>query len=265
MVAADSITDAQFFHGSPPISRDVFKKREANLLRKLKQGKIEAIARRSQWIHQCEEEDGCSTLLRDKPRVIKTLTERFSHLRAWNVDEDYDETCLSAASSSPTSVLLKNKDSASNKSGDNDCFCCSKQVTEEEQEEVFRDAYSDDYSDALSMFDEEDTSQSNKSLSTEKQPEKDTEQNKEDYSCPICAEKMDETDLLFKPCSCRYKMCLFCYKKLNEDTGACPFCREKYVQQTSSSNSGVVTFQQRGCAPLPLSSLFQGLDDDDST
>ena len=79
-----------------------------------------------------EEEDGFSRL-RDKPPEIKTLSDRFSHLRAWSVDDEDDETGLSAAtaSGSPTSVL-KNKDSDSN----NDCFCCSKQLTEEEEASV---------------------------------------------------------------------------------------------------------------------------------
>ncbi|KAL0731792.1 hypothetical protein Bca4012_027886 [Brassica carinata] len=151
------------------------------------------------------------------------------------------------------------------------CFCHFKQVTEEEeQEEAFVDANddsSDDYSDAMSMFVEEGPSQGNKNKSTstakpEPSPEKATDDQKkeEDDCCPICAEKMDETDLLFKPCSsCEYKMCLFCYKTINEDTGVCPGCRTKYEQQTSSS-SVEVSFQQRGGDPVTLSSSFQGLD-----
>ncbi|KAG2313319.1 hypothetical protein Bca4012_027890 [Brassica carinata] len=242
-MVADSITDSQLFRGSP-IARDDFKKRKANLLRKIDD------ARRSQWIHQCEEEDGCSRL-RDKPPEIKTLSDRFSHLRAWSVDDDSDddETGLSAATaSSPTSVL-KNKDS--------DCFCCSKQLTEEEEASV--DANDEE---------EEGPSQSdhNKSTSTAKpeEPSADQKKKKEDECCPLCAEKMDKTDLRFKPCSsCEYKVCLFCYKRINEDTGVCPGCRTKYEQKTGSSSGGEVTFQQqRGGDPLPLSSAFQGLDSD---
>ncbi|KAL0731794.1 hypothetical protein Bca4012_027888 [Brassica carinata] len=252
-MVADSITDSQLFRGSP-IARDDFKKRKANWVRKLKQWKIDD-ARRSQWIHQCEEEDGCSRL-RDKPPEMKTLGDRFSHLRAWRADDDSDdddETGLSAAtaSGSPTSVL-KNKDSDSN----NDCFCCSKQLTEEEEASV--DANDEE---------EEGPSQSdhNKSTSTAKPEEPSGDQKKkEDECCPLCAEKMDKTDLRFKPCSsCEYKVCLFCYKRINESTGVCPGCRKKYEQQQTGSNSGgEVTFQQRGGDPLPLSSSFQGLDSD---
>ncbi|KAG2313318.1 hypothetical protein Bca52824_024875 [Brassica carinata] len=187
-MVADSISDSQLiFHGSP-ILRDVFKKRKADLLRKLKHCKVDD-ARRSKWTHQ-------------------------SFVDA--IDDS-----------------------------------------------------SDDYSDAMSMFVEEGPSQSgqNKSTSTAKpepSPEKATDDQKkeEDDHCPPCAEKMDETDLLFEPCSsCGYKMCLFCYKTINEDTGVCPGCRKKYEQQTSSNNGGV-SFQQRGGDPVTLSSSFQGLDSD---
>ncbi|KAF2563579.1 hypothetical protein F2Q70_00016082 [Brassica cretica] len=189
-MVADSITeDSQLSHGSP-ITRDVFKKRKAYLLRKLKQCKVDGA-------HQ------------------------------WTVEDD------------ETVVLSDNSSD-------------------------------DDYSDALSMFnEEEDPSESNKkSSSTTEKPEppspeeKATDEEKEDDDCPLCAEKMDATDLLFEPCSsCEYKMCLFCYNKIKVGTGVCPGCRTKYEQQTSS-NSGEVSFQQRGGDPIRLSSSFQGLDDD---
>ncbi|KAF8074314.1 hypothetical protein N665_1114s0004 [Sinapis alba] len=82
--------------------------------------------------------------------------------------------------------------------------------------------------------------------------------------CPLCTEKMDATDLLLEPCSCcEFKLCLFCYNDINEEgTGVCPGCRKKYEQQTSSNREVVVTFQHHGLAPVPLSSSFQGPDDD---
>ncbi|XP_013617276.1 PREDICTED: uncharacterized protein LOC106323746 [Brassica oleracea var. oleracea] len=143
-------------------------------------------------------------------------------------------------------------------------------VEDDETVVISDNSSDDDYSDALSMFnEEEDPSESNnKSSSTTEKPEppspeeKATDEEKEDDDCPLCAEKMDATDLLFEPCSsCEYKMCLFCYNKIKVGTGVCPGCRTKYEQQTSS-NSGEVSFQQRGGDPIRLSSSFQGLDDD---
>ncbi|KAJ4909306.1 RING/U-box superfamily protein [Raphanus sativus] len=182
-----------------------------------------------------------------------------------SVDED-DESGLSAGgSSSPTSVI-KNEDSGS--VDNDDCFCCSKQVTEEEAFVDAHDGSSDeDYRDALSMSNEEDPSQSDENKDDDYSDAlsmmfKDDDQKKEDDDCPLCAEKMDETDLQFELCSCGYKICLFCYKNLKEDTGLCPACRKKYKNQQTSSNIGEVSFQQqRGGDPVPLSSAFHGLDD----
>ncbi|XP_009128573.1 uncharacterized protein LOC103853412 [Brassica rapa] len=192
-MVADSITDdSQLSHGSP-ITRDVFKKRKANMLRKLK--------------HECKV-DGA----RRQQRTV----------------EDDDETVVLSGNYSD-----------------------------------------DDYSDALSMFnEEEDPSESNnKSTSTTEKPEppspeeKATDGEKEGGLCPLCAEKMDATDLLFEQCaSCEYKMCLFCYNNINESTRVCPGCRKKYEKQTSG-NSGEVSFQRRGGDPIPLSSSFQALND----
>lgn len=230
------------------------------------------------------------------------------------VDSD-DETDLSA--SSPTSVL-KNKDSDSNKSV-HDCFCCSKQITEEE-EEAFDDAYDnwEDFSDALNSFESEGTLQhedsqrkkssphKDKCCKQEASPEKavlhhhrvDSRKNSKDKckqealpekamihrnvgrknkkkksdqkkeggggggdeisECPICSEEMDATDLSFLPCPCGFRLCLFCHKQINENDGRCPACRNKYEQ--TSSNSGEVSFQQRGRGTVRLSPSFKGLD-----
>lgn len=143
-------------------------------------------------------------------------------------------------------------------------------VEDDDETVVLSGNYSDDdYSDALSMFnEEEDPSESNnKSTSTTEKPEppspeeKATDGEKEGGLCPLCAEKMDATDLLFEQCaSCEYKMCLFCYNNINESTRVCPGCRKKYEKQTSG-NSGEVSFQRRGGDPIPLSSSFQALND----
>ncbi|XP_024012519.1 uncharacterized protein LOC18008534 [Eutrema salsugineum] len=166
-MVADSITDSELSHGSP-ISRDFAMKRKANWFWKLKQWKIDA--RRRQWIYQWkranagEEENGSRLRsLRDKLTDRKKASDRIITGKAWSIDHgersyeftkcDHDNNDDDLSSSSPTSVL-KNKDSHSSKSGD-DCFCCSNQIIEGE-EEAFDDAYEnwDDFSDALNFFDE---------------------------------------------------------------------------------------------------------------
>lgn len=56
----------------------------------------------------------------------------------------------------------------------------------------------------------------------------------EDVYCPICVEAMDFTDLATALCSCNFKVCLWCYKRICEDDGAqarCPNCRTVYDQE----------------------------------
>ena len=130
---------------------------------------------------------------------------------------------------------------------------------------LFNNSTDDDYSDALSMFNEEEDPSESTSTTEKPEPpspeEKGTDEKKEGDDCPVCAEKMDATDLLFEQCaSCEYKMCLFCYNNINESTRVCPGCRKKYEKQTSG-NSGEVSFQRRGGDPIPLSSSFQALND----
>nr|GMC72169.1 TPRXL isoform X1 [Ipomoea batatas] len=47
-------------------------------------------------------------------------------------------------------------------------------------------------------------------------------------SCPICYEDLDLTDTSFIPCSCGFKVCLFCHKRILEEDGRCPGCRKQY-------------------------------------
>ncbi|PWA76746.1 Zinc finger, RING/FYVE/PHD-type [Artemisia annua] len=49
-------------------------------------------------------------------------------------------------------------------------------------------------------------------------------------ACPICCEDLDMTDSSFLPCPCGYRLCLFCHKRILEDNGRCPGCRQKYEQ-----------------------------------
>eukprot|EP01018_Ginkgo_biloba_P021705 Gb_13480 [translate_table: standard] len=48
-------------------------------------------------------------------------------------------------------------------------------------------------------------------------------------SCPICYEDLDVTDSNFVPCSCGFRLCLFCHKRIIEQDGRCPGCRKRYV------------------------------------
>ncbi|KAI0488684.1 hypothetical protein KFK09_028523 [Dendrobium nobile] len=57
-------------------------------------------------------------------------------------------------------------------------------------------------------------------------------------SCPICVEDFDLTDSSFLPCSCGFRICLFCHKKiLEEGDGRCPGCRKKYDRVACMENS----------------------------
>ncbi|XP_047332819.1 uncharacterized protein LOC124936368 [Impatiens glandulifera] len=47
-------------------------------------------------------------------------------------------------------------------------------------------------------------------------------------SCPICFEDLDFTDSRFLPCSCGFRLCLFCHKRILEEDGRCPGCRKRY-------------------------------------
>lgn len=47
-------------------------------------------------------------------------------------------------------------------------------------------------------------------------------------SCPICCEDLDYTDSSFYPCSCGFRLCLFCHKRILEEDGRCPGCRKPY-------------------------------------
>ncbi|XXG52353.1 hypothetical protein AAC387_Pa03g0719 [Persea americana] len=46
--------------------------------------------------------------------------------------------------------------------------------------------------------------------------------------CPICCEELDFTDSSFLPCSCGFRLCLFCHNRILEADGRCPGCRKHY-------------------------------------
>lgn len=70
-------------------------------------------------------------------------------------------------------------------------------------------------------------------------------------SCPICYEDLDVTDSSFLPCSCGFRLCLFCHKRILEADGRCPGCRKLYDHKNSNMcfNEGVTPFQlSRSCS-----------------
>ncbi|KAI9313391.1 hypothetical protein BX666DRAFT_1976037 [Dichotomocladium elegans] len=54
----------------------------------------------------------------------------------------------------------------------------------------------------------------------------------EDYECPLCMEELDIADRNFKPCTCGYQICRFCWHHIRENlNGRCPACRREYSDQ----------------------------------
>lgn len=56
-------------------------------------------------------------------------------------------------------------------------------------------------------------------------------------SCPICYEDLDITDSRFFPCSCGFRLCLFCHKRILEADARCPGCRKCYARMNLSTSS----------------------------
>ncbi|KAJ7974485.1 General negative regulator of transcription subunit 4 [Quillaja saponaria] len=52
--------------------------------------------------------------------------------------------------------------------------------------------------------------------------------NSQPSPCPICCEDFDVTDSCFLPCSCGFRLCLFCHKRILEADARCPGCRKLY-------------------------------------
>ncbi|PSS07825.1 CCR4-NOT transcription complex subunit like [Actinidia chinensis var. chinensis] len=58
-------------------------------------------------------------------------------------------------------------------------------------------------------------------------------------SCPICCEDLDLTDSSFLPCSCGFRLCLFCHKRILEEDGRCPGCRKQYGHEPAEGEATV--------------------------
>ncbi|OAY47704.1 uncharacterized protein LOC110617214 [Manihot esculenta] len=66
--------------------------------------------------------------------------------------------------------------------------------------------------------------------------------------CPICCEELDVTDSSFLPCTCGFRLCLFCYNRiLHVEDGRCPGCRKNYEGNAEeaelSVSGGSLTFR----------------------
>ncbi|KAL3618012.1 hypothetical protein CASFOL_038333 [Castilleja foliolosa] len=77
-------------------------------------------------------------------------------------------------------------------------------------------------------------------------------------SCPICFEDFDCTDSSFLPCSCSFRLCLFCHKRILEEDARCPGCRKKYecepVEAEATVDGGSLTFRlARSCSMITRS------------
>lgn len=80
--------------------------------------------------------------------------------------------------------------------------------------------------------------------------------NVESVPCPICCEDLDSTDSRFFPCSCGFRLCLFCYKRILEDDGRCPGCRKQYepIKGEATIDGGSLTFKLgRSCSMITRS------------
>ncbi|KAI8067561.1 regulator of Vps4 activity in the MVB pathway-domain-containing protein [Gongronella butleri] len=54
----------------------------------------------------------------------------------------------------------------------------------------------------------------------------------EDIDCPLCMEELDIADRNFRPCTCGYQICRFCWHHIKENlNGRCPACRREYSEQ----------------------------------
>ncbi|KAL7153380.1 hypothetical protein ABFS83_04G164900 [Erythranthe nasuta] len=79
-------------------------------------------------------------------------------------------------------------------------------------------------------------------------------------SCPICFEDLDCTDSSFVPCSCGFRLCLFCHKRILEEDGRCPGCRKQYefepLEGEAMVDGGSLTFRlglTRSCSMITRS------------
>lgn len=61
------------------------------------------------------------------------------------------------------------------------------------------------------------------------------EEDDDDSCCPLCMEKFDITESNIQPCTCGYKVCMYCWNKINDQNeipaktvAQCPNCHSAY-------------------------------------
>ncbi|KAI8341464.1 hypothetical protein BC941DRAFT_416959 [Chlamydoabsidia padenii] len=58
------------------------------------------------------------------------------------------------------------------------------------------------------------------------------ESDDDDLDCPLCMEELDIADRSFRPCTCGYQICRFCWHHIKENlNGRCPACRREYSDE----------------------------------
>eukprot|EP00250_Pteridium_aquilinum_P011045 c19801_g1_i1 orf=223-1479(+) len=63
--------------------------------------------------------------------------------------------------------------------------------------------------------------------------------------CPICTEELDTTDSSFVPCSCGFRLCLFCHHRILVGDGRCPGCRKSYNSEAAMKLSRASSVRPR--------------------
>lgn len=84
--------------------------------------------------------------------------------------------------------------------------------------------------------------------------EDDDEEEDDGEYCPLCVTELDETDMEFKPCSCDYRVCLYCFHKLKK----CPACRMSYRSLEEIEEE--ISFTTQDSVPVTNVNAFSALD-----
>ncbi|KAL5582455.1 hypothetical protein UlMin_014897 [Ulmus minor] len=250
------------------VSKDLPKKKRKNRLAKLKQSKRDV--RRDQWLSQLKNK-GCKMDLFERGKSPPPSTQTSLEMRSRDGDNEDSSIHQSDSESLMSRSTLDSSDSANFNGRNSLSSCCSRSISEEEEED---NGCVDDWesiADALitkdnqhKPFVSEDSEQPYKNPSGQNlsawrlddalrptilpnpSKQQDFPMNSEQHCgndaielawksfmaqpcpCPICYEDLDVTDSSFLPCSCGFRLCLFCHKTILEVDRRCPGCRKKY-------------------------------------
>jgi hypothetical protein len=82
-------------------------------------------------------------------------------------------------------------------------------------------------------------------------PEHESDDDDDDETCPTCIEKFDQQDKKFYPCPCKYRVCVFCVRRIQtEFDGRCPGCRRDYNEDDFAFLDDVVQLDAVTAQPL---------------